>query len=477
MGSEIGVRLAGDNSHFRAVMADSVERAGKFGGEIAGKVSGKLFELRDVSNTIAAALGINLRDISENLARTFIGFSKAEEEALKQLEVLSGQVADANIRNARALLTEEQRYQLAIQERDRLLREIADNQGRNAVELVAQKNAELKLAERTAEIAEFERKQIDAKTKQVNELIQIQIAGNEKVAQTQLASMAIDDRIVAVRENIVAIQTILNAGVLDEKNTKLVTVQLAERQNMLAADEAKQQAAREERARKDADRRYNAQKRLGELKYEELSTDEKIGIAQTNIATLTNAIAEAKNKGIPTAEYEVMLAEERRDLTSLTLTLERQRPDAIDESTSAVLRQAKAYAELTERVQKFQTIGTPYEGQSTAALEGVRDRVRAQLTQAQQGRFGKIGGVGQIGGLGPSVEEYGLQSQLVALEKELAQRRNVGSFANQFGEDAARQQFGDTLTDRALRDLQDTSQRTSIAIQDIQQRLALVFKK
>lgn len=475
MAQEIGVRLAGDNSHFRSVMADSVERAGKFSGEIAGRVGGKLTELKDVSNTIAAALGLNLASISENLARTFSGVSKAEEEALKQLETLSAQVADANIKNARALLTEEQRYQLALQDRDRLLKAIADNDGRNATALARQKLDELKLAEKIAEIQTFELKQADEKAKRIDELIKMQIAGNEKAFQAQLSTLDADERIEVLRENIAGLQAVIASGALDEKNARALNVTLSERQNLLVAEEAKLRDAAAKREDASRKRELDAETELAKLKFEALTTEEKIARVQSDIATIQGEIARGRREGFATAEAEVVLFEKRRELSALQARDDRERVDTLREQTGEIERQQTAIAELARRVQTLDRRGTEIEGQSTTALEGLRERLRSQLTQAQQERFGQLGGVGQIGGAAKSPFEYGIEQELRNVEREIAQRKSIGSFANRFGEDAARSQFGDTLTDRALRDLQDSSTRTAIAIQDIQQRLAKVF--
>lgn len=477
MPSEIGVRLTGDNSAFRAMLADSVEKGGKFSGDIAAKVGGKLFELKDVSNTIAAALGINLVSIAENIARTITGISKVEEEAFKNLEEASAQVADLNIKNARMLLTEEQRYQLTLQDRDRLMRAIAENEGKTAVQLLKQKQDELKLAEKVTEINAYVIKQTEEQRKAVDELIKLQIAGNEKRVQAELAALEPNERIARIKESIIAMEAVLLSDALEKKNAQQIQNQLAERQNQLVAEETKLRDAARARDEEASKRTVEARKQLSVLKYEELKTEEKIAIVEEAIAVQAAALAKARSQGVVTVEIEVGLLESRKELGELQAKLESERTSELKNQTEEIARQISALAELQKRVQQFESRGTPYEGQSTTALEGVESRIKAQLTQAQQSRFGQIGGVGQIGGLGKSPLEYGLESQLAAVQKELAQRRAVGDVASRFGEDAARQQFGDTLTDRALRDLQDSSTRTSVAIQDIQQRLALVFKK
>jgi hypothetical protein len=115
--------------------------------------------------------------------------------------------------------------------------------------------------------------------------------------------------------------------------------------------------------------------------------------------------------------------------------------------------------------------GKGYDAQSDDSLEGVRRRLEADTQRLERERFGQRGGVGKIGGAGPSSEEYLLNSELFNLNKELKERQTVRDWASRFGEAGARQKFGDTLTDKALRDWSDDQKGARIALEDIQQRL------
>jgi hypothetical protein len=63
------------------------------------------------------------------------------------------------------------------------------------------------------------------------------------------------------------------------------------------------------------------------------------------------------------------------------------------------------------------------------------------------------------------------------VQRELNARQQAGSFAQRFGEEAARGKFGDSITDRALRDLQDVNTQSLTVLRDMQERLANYFKK
>jgi hypothetical protein len=67
---------------------------------------------------------------------------------------------------------------------------------------------------------------------------------------------------------------------------------------------------------------------------------------------------------------------------------------------------------------------------------------------------------------------YSLQSELFAINKELSERNAVLKYEQKFGEDATRFKFGDSATDRALRDMQDAATRTSNSVAELNQRLA-----
>lgn len=112
--------------------------------------------------------------------------------------------------------------------------------------------------------------------------------------------------------------------------------------------------------------------------------------------------------------------------------------------------------------------GAAYEQQSDAALEGVAARIKKQLSDYEIASFGTPGGVG---GKATPIEIYGLRNELAQVERELALRRSVEDYASRFGEDAARRQFGDSATTRALADLTKDSTRTAGAVESTNERL------
>jgi hypothetical protein len=91
--SEVSTRLSADNSQYRSVMNQSADVADK-----AGKSIMKKLDIRAGMMAVAAAVGFNLQNIAEGLARMIIGFSSATEQALDELVISTGKAADAQER-------------------------------------------------------------------------------------------------------------------------------------------------------------------------------------------------------------------------------------------------------------------------------------------------------------------------------------------------------------------------------------------
>lgn len=189
--SEIGVKLTGDNSEYRDMLSDSVEKGGEFAEHIADHVGKKLYGLRDVSHVVSNALGLNLEHIAEDAARLFSGMSKDEEEFYKKSSDLSTQAADAAIKNMRDQASEETRYQLLLKERDAALSRI--NQ-RNE-ESISVADAESKVREKLGHAVETMSNFELARAIQNDALVQKALAQEKERAATLSANET--DRITA----------------------------------------------------------------------------------------------------------------------------------------------------------------------------------------------------------------------------------------------------------------------------------------
>lgn len=91
--SEVSTRLTADNSQYRSVMNQSERVA-----EQAGKSIFKKLDIKAGMFAIAAAVGFNLQNIAENLARFIIGYSKSTEAALEEMVKQTEKAAEAQER-------------------------------------------------------------------------------------------------------------------------------------------------------------------------------------------------------------------------------------------------------------------------------------------------------------------------------------------------------------------------------------------
>jgi hypothetical protein len=119
--------------------------------------------------------------------------------------------------------------------------------------------------------------------------------------------------------------------------------------------------------------------------------------------------------------------------------------------------------------------GRGVEEQSTDALKGLAGRLKSSVVDAELAARGRADAIANPSGR--SLDNYFYEAELRRVENELAQRQSVAAYAARYGESAARGVFGDTLTDRALRDLTDTSVRTSTAVENINRNLSEIFQK
>lgn len=531
MPNDIGVRLNGDNSGFRRMLDDSVGNATQFAGQITKKVGGKLTEMRDVSTAIASALGINIQSIAENMARFFTGMTKAEEDAWKKLEQVTDQLSEEQIKNIRATLTEEQKYQANLKDREKLIKQIDENQARTGVQILQQKQDELALAKKSAQIIEYENKLRDEALKKSEEALKNLIAAREKEYQSTLATMDADQRIAALKESIVAMQAVIASGVMRTKDTEQLSAQLQERKTQLVAEEAKAQKEKGDVVRKNLEtenelmvKRDDALRSSATLEMQHREIVEEIAVQEALIRdgrskqlditkdlqrldTLRGQQKQVENKQTEqaielakllfkgeanlTAEEKLRLQvlkgqttqkEIDKEITDLTAKFlsgvltpaEKERLAVLVGQSDEIKRQLEHMEGLTRSAKEFvQTIsrrGSDYEDQSTTALEGIQSRLKSQLDAVKAKNANSPSNY-------RDPMQFALQNEYERITRELSLRNTIGDYSSKFGEDQARFKYGDALTDRALRELQDVNTKTLITLQDIQQRIANVFTK
>lgn len=539
--STVGVELNGDSSGFRAAMDKAAQDAGKFSGEIASKVAGKLTGMRDVSTAVATALGINFQSIASNMARLFTGVSKDAEDALKRIEQLSTQNADESLKNMRMRLTEEQKYQLALKERERAMKIINDETlGQvDAIEYVedallgqiavmgkaidenkrqlAIQEAQKRLHEAQAQIGAFELSQSKERAKIEEEAYKAAADGVEKEYQAKLSILSTEGKIAAIKKDIEAGQAVIALGLADEKDIQIVIETIQKRKNQLVAEEAKLIDDIGEDLRKNAEAEADAMdkridmaraelplarqkeellqnlktvqdeinngldlefdvtkeiKRETEIKGKLKDIEKKQNEANVEIAKLMLRGAEnlTKEEKLRLEVLQGQTTQRKIDdeigrfilagVNNLTAT-ERERLAVLTGQSAELQAQLAKLAEMNKAAKDFvQTIsrsGQDYEDQTTISLEGARSRVKAQLDRVLRENA-------MTPGSRKNPMQYALESELAQIDRDLNARRNINKYNNQFGEDATRFKYGDTLTDKALRDIQSeaTKQRVTM---------------
>jgi hypothetical protein len=126
----VGFRLFADSSEFERGLSGAEGKVSHVGERMLG--------LRGATHALATALGVNLENIAQGLARLVTGFSKDEEESLKNLVEQSGKAAEAQ--EAALEKLKEKRIKLK-EDTVKLDREVLDAQS-TAAEKLNRLNAE-----------------------------------------------------------------------------------------------------------------------------------------------------------------------------------------------------------------------------------------------------------------------------------------------------------------------------------------------
>ena len=126
---------------------------------------------------------------------------------------------------------------------------------------------------------------------------------------------------------------------------------------------------------------------------------------------------------------------------------------------------AEAIAEVAKMLSSaIERTGAGYQDQSTTALQGVRARVAAQLSDAQRAdrETGRA-----VGGTVESFATSAFKSELFNIEKELAARKQFDADFLRLGSAQTLAKYGDANFNRYSKEMQDQSTRTTNALEQI----------
>ena len=174
------------------------------------------------------------------------------------------------------------------------------------------------------------------------------------------------------------------------------------------------------------------------------AADKKIG------STLSEQVSELQKQGMGREQMIAVLRQQGFGETQILQT--------IKEQTAEVMRQMNV-----------RRVGLAYQDQSTAALEGVVARLKSQLDalkaqnamspMSQQNPFALL-----------------LQNEFNNASRELSLRTDVSNFSKRFGEDAARGEFGDTVTSRSLSSMKSSTDKMATDIETMKNLFLNTFK-
>ena len=134
-------------------------------------------------------------------------------------------------------------------------------------------------------------------------------------------------------------------------------------------------------------------------------------------------------------------------------------------AANAIADAAKAIADAARLVMTaIDRTGAGYQDQSTTALQGVRARVAAQLSDSQ--RADRAAGAA-VGGRAGSFGTDALMNELFNIEKELAARKQFDADFLRLGSAQTLAKYGDANFNRYSKEMQDQSTRTTNALEQI----------
>lgn len=240
MASDLMFTVGADATEFSNGLARASADGVRFAGDITKRVGEKFIGMRDLANTVATALGLNMEEIAKKIARFMTGVSEEEEGAYKKSEQLSTQAADLAIKNMRDRLSDEQKYQLALRERDRLMDQLSSMEIRSGADMERAAQKRIELETKIGEIQAYEAKQREAADKAFDDAVAARVKAGDDEFKAAIDVLATSEKIAALKSTIAYQQAIIASGALDEKNAQAMSAQLAERKTMLAQEEAKQ---------------------------------------------------------------------------------------------------------------------------------------------------------------------------------------------------------------------------------------------
>jgi hypothetical protein len=449
---QIGVRLSGDNSDFKASMEDAGLAAEKFDKQV--KKFGLGFGGVAAIATAFRAIVDYARDLEnpmdENLKRAKAFAENLEGVKGKMLEIGAkalGVVNHIGEWYGRLLAVGELgEAQVALSEKTA---EAAATQVR---QLEESRRINKGIEEIHKAIAEQQDKNLDASNKQLDLETQILLNLSRK--------QAIRDQLN--KDDITAIERAKLKLELEQAEGK--ALELAAQVKKVADEKAKKAA---EEAEKAQEHELDLLDKRNKLIVEGMSPDKAVAYYSELMRQIQKEIAIRKENQLPTLSYEVELLEVKKDLGKAQISL----------AESEAKSQEKVLDVLEEQVRvRQQSVGLANaesnQDQSTEILREKAANLRAQLSDIEAQDFSAGA---SVGGRIRNPFRGIVTANLQATERELGLRSEVSANVARYGEQGARRFFGGSMAEfeRILKAITpaDSSDRTATGIDEINKRL------
>lgn len=226
------------------------------GADGLGKAVERKLGLKDVFKSFVASVGIDVKSIANFIAESF-GVGEKQQKQMEELAELSDKVAEANIKNNDARLTDEQKYQRALQRRDDLLRIMGAREIKTTEDQIKQKKDELALAEQIAKVQEFEAKAAKERAEASKQELEARVDLGQKEFEASLKNLTLEEKSKLLKDKIYATDKLLGTGVFgtgeerQRQNSERNKGLLAE----IPADIEARNNAKAQKAKEDHDRK------------------------------------------------------------------------------------------------------------------------------------------------------------------------------------------------------------------------------
>lgn len=439
------------------------EQAGFFDG-----FAGKFANLKNVGTAAAAALGLNIQAIAENIARLYAGVSKETEQLFTSIAALSDKAAASGIEAMRQRLNDQQKYNLLVTDAARIEGQLnavygsslAAQEKRLALtDELNRKMIEIGNADKA--FAEERRKADEAAFKAAESRMDRESEALQKIHQAQIDALSTDKQVLAIKADIAAMEAVILSGAVTAETKERMGLEIAEKRAEIikAESEIKKEALRtEEKYRALMKEQHEERTKYAKENAEMLDLEAKGYARRTKQENdrLEILKLQTTEKGIQ-ASLEELLAipvnQRTKAETQIIHALQDQRgiihaqiaqkTTVLDQTKAQVVEETKVTNELLARHQVMKAFqqsvigGASAEELNRASDATLTELVRRNTIKAQEMMIGRAN-------IDTPNEYYRLKNEATRAQQEIDFRKQFRANAA-VGEDYARRNYSGVL--------------------------------